>query len=103
MELLETELKVQNRTLKQIKRQGRVALYELYGANGMLYGFEVVFIKIAKARNVFGKDYPEREVYPGNEDWGSLAWSYGRNDRDLAEETFLRCLAKPLNKLRIDD
>lgn len=69
MQNLTTELKVQDRTLKQVKREGRVALYELYGANGMLYGFEVVIVKIHPAEEIHGRFYPEREGYPKNEDW----------------------------------
>lgn len=103
MQMLPTELKVQNRTLKQIKRQGKVALYELYGANEMLYGFEVIVVKIRKAEHSFGKDYPEREVYPSNEDWGSFAWSYGRNDREMAERTFVRLLSRSFKDVPIDD
>ena len=49
MEALETKLRVQNRTLKQIKRQGRVALYALYGA-GNEYGYEVILIKVHPAQ-----------------------------------------------------
>ena len=103
MVTLSTELGVQNRTLRQVKREGRIALYEVYGPNGVLYGFEVVIIKVAKARFVFDRQYPEREVYPANEDWGSLAWSYGRNSRNLAEECFAKCLARPLNASRETD
>jgi hypothetical protein len=88
MEALETKLRVQNRTLKQIKRQGQVALYALCGPQGSLYGYELIVVKIRKAGKVFGKSYPEREAYPSNEDWGSLAWSYGRNQQKEALEAF---------------
>jgi hypothetical protein len=60
METLKIELQVQNRTLKQIGRQGSVALYELYGPQGLLYGFEVVVIRIRRAEELFGRRYPER-------------------------------------------
>ena len=93
MKRLATELTVQNRSLRQIKREGRVALYELYGANGMLYDFEVVRIKIHPAEVINGRTYPEREGYPSNEDWGNLAWSHGRNHRDEAFECFHKCLS----------
>jgi hypothetical protein len=56
------ELQVQNRTLKQIKRQGSVALYELYGPRVQLYGFEVVVIRVRRAEELFGRWYPERET-----------------------------------------
>jgi hypothetical protein len=98
MEKLATEFKVQNRTLKQIKRTDRVAIYELYGANGMLYGFEVVIIKIHPAEEIRGRIYPEREGYPANEDWGTLAWSYGSKDRDAATRCFQTCHLKGSGK-----
>jgi hypothetical protein len=94
MQKLQTELKVQNRTLKQLKREGRVAIYELFGANGMPYGFEVIIVKIHPAEIIRGRDYPEREGYPANEDWGDLAWSYGRNQRKEALECFDNCLTR---------
>jgi hypothetical protein len=88
MQILETELKIQNRTLKQLKRQGRVAIYELLGRGGVLYGYEVVIVKIRPAENAFGRDYPEREGYPANEDWGHLAWSYPTDGIREAEKRF---------------
>jgi hypothetical protein len=54
MKKLETEIKVQNRILKQLKRERDVAIYELFGANGMLYGYEVIIIKVRKDREAFG-------------------------------------------------
>jgi hypothetical protein len=36
--------------------------------------YEVFKISISPAATIFGKDYPEREVYPGNEDFGFSAW-----------------------------
>ena len=88
MKELEFEIKVQNRTLKQIKRQGRAALYALYGPGNELYGFEVILIKVHPAEIIQGRPYPEREGYPANEDWGRLAWSYGRNDEKVALKKF---------------
>jgi hypothetical protein len=67
MQLLSPELKVQNRTLKLLKRQGRVALYSLYGPQGLLYGYEVAIVQLVKERDVFGSHYPEHEALPSNE------------------------------------
>jgi hypothetical protein len=93
MQTLDAEFKVQNRSLKQIRRSGMVALYELYGANKLLYGYEVVIIRRRPAEEAFGKAYPERELYPSNEEWGTRGWSYGTAQGDLALESFQR-LAK---------
>jgi hypothetical protein len=94
LETLKTESHVQNRTLKQIKRQGSVALYELYGPRGQLYGFEVVVIRVRRTEELFGRWYPERETYPGNEDWGTYGWSYLKSDLAGAQKRFDSLLLK---------
>ena|ERR1700751_521918 len=80
MKTLGTELKYQGRTRKQLKREGRVALYAVFGRQEMLYGYELIIIKILPEEEIFGKRYPEREAYPSGAkeslDWGSIAWSY---------------------------
>jgi hypothetical protein len=88
VKLLPAELTCQNRTLKQLKRQGRVAIYELFGQGRVLYGYEVVIVKILPAKNIYGRDYPEREGYPANEDWGDLAWSYPNTALETAMKHF---------------
>jgi hypothetical protein len=88
MKTLKTEIKHEGRTLRQIKRDAMVALYEVRGAGNALYGYEVIKIKIAPAEVIMDKMYPEREVYPSSrknsDDWGSIAWSYGCNDKNRA-------------------
>ncbi len=54
-------------TLKQVWREGDRAIYEYHG------GFEVIHIKTAPAQTIYGRDYPEREVYPTDNDWGTYA------------------------------
>ena len=103
MEPLPTLLRVQNRTLKQIKRQGQAALYALSGMHGALYGYELVIIRIRKAEEVFGKFYPERETYPPSEAWGVLAWSYGRDQKQDACAAFETLCAKLSDSLPIED
>jgi hypothetical protein len=88
MQVLELELKAQNRTLKQLKREGRVAIYELLSRGSLLYGYEVIIVKILSATNIMGRDYPEREGYPANEDWGDLAWSYPNTALESAIKRF---------------
>jgi hypothetical protein len=45
-----------------------IAIYELPNKGEFLRGYEVVVIRIRRAEQAFGRFYPEREVYPGNED-----------------------------------
>jgi hypothetical protein len=91
---LASEFKVQSRTLKQIKRQGQVALYELYCAQGMLIGYEVVVVRIRKQHEAFGRNFPAMEVYPGNEVWGAYGWSYQARDSVGAQKRFGTLLPK---------
>src|SRR5258705_7469486 len=91
---LASEFKVQSRTLKQIKRQGQVAIYELYGAQGMLIGYEVAVIRVEKARGIFGKQYPDHETYPSNEEWGAYGWSNQARDLAGAQKRFDSLLPK---------
>lgn len=58
-------------TAKLIDRTDKKAIY--YRWDDV---YEVFRIKIAPASTVFGKTYPAREVYPGNEDFGSTAWCF---------------------------
>jgi hypothetical protein len=73
--------KYQGRTLRQLKRIGMVAIYELRNQGELLYGYEVVRIKVSPAEEMFGKSYPERELYPSSSDLGTIAWSFGRTQK----------------------
>jgi hypothetical protein len=78
------------RTLRQLKRTANVAIYELIGAQGLLYGYEIIRIREQKQREVFGKIREEHEVYPCDSDFGRMGWSYGRNHQKEAFERFNR-------------
>ena len=58
-------------TARLIERTDKVALYRR--SDGV---WEVFLIRIAPEEIIQGHLYPEREVYPGNEDFGSSAWCY---------------------------
>jgi hypothetical protein len=84
------EIKYHGRTLRQLKREGMVALYQMDGP----CGYEVVVIRIRKGEEAFGKVYPERESYPAGEDWGTYGWTYRPDERDKAEKRFDSLLPK---------
>lgn len=65
---------------RQICRQGRVAIYSGPGRNE----FEVVVIRVEKARLIKGIPYPDREIYPSPEEWGTYGWSYTENSHPNA-------------------
>jgi hypothetical protein len=91
---LETILKVQGRTLKQIRREGKVALYELYGGQGLLIGYELILVRTLPEETIMGRQYPQREAFPKNEAWGTEGWSFGRNQAKEAHECFDKLAAK---------
>jgi hypothetical protein len=62
MQTLATDLKIQNRTLRQLKRTGLIAVYDVRNEGEMLLGYEVIRIKVAPEGEIFGKQYPEREL-----------------------------------------
>lgn len=67
MKELEREFRYQGRILRQLRREGTTAIYEvLSDGGGVLYGYEVIRIKRAPAEEKFGKFYPERELYPSS-------------------------------------
>jgi hypothetical protein len=73
---------------QQVWRDSSHAVYKHFGSHGQFSGWEAILIKIAPARRIFGKDYPERETYPSNEDFGRYALSIG------AQHDFKYAIAK---------
>jgi hypothetical protein len=63
-------------TAECVRRDGNIAMYlrsdDVY---------EVFKVKVSPEADIFGRHYPERETYPCNEDFGTIAWSY-RNIKD---------------------
>lgn len=45
--------------------------------------YEVFTARVAQAGMVFNVEYPEREVYPNNEDFGKSAWCYTNKDQAI--------------------
>src|SRR5438552_953193 len=89
-ERLPVEFTQEGRTLQQLKRNDKAAMYELRGHKGWLYGYEVVKIRVREPRVVFGRLQPRREVYPTPSDWGWAGFSYGAKHYEMAEERFRR-------------
>ena len=53
-----------------------------------------------RAEELFGRWYPERETYPGNEDWGTYGWSYLASDLAGAQKRFDSLLPKWASDVR---
>jgi hypothetical protein len=63
---------------KQIKRSERGAIYEqiFNDFDHKTIAYEVFKIKIGKPKIVFGVELPEKEKFPGDDDFGKWAWTY---------------------------
>lgn len=64
-------LGIRNLEAKLVDREGDTCFYKR--SDGY---YEVFIVKVRKASKVYGKDYPDREIYPGNEEFGQRAWCF---------------------------
>lgn len=65
-------------------RDAKRAIYRQHVTENCQY-FEVFQIRIAKAGTFKGKNIPEREVFPSDNDFGSTAWTFREYDKALAK------------------
>lgn len=70
-----------NLSATEIKREGRICLYERSDGN-----FEVFIVQNSPGETLFGKTYPPRETYPANEDFGKIAFCF--TSREYAERKY---------------
>lgn len=84
-------LHVDGYILRQITREGDLAIYEKKAAASAQESlcYEVVIIRRRDAFTVGDRKIEPAEYYPRNEDWGSFGWT--ELDRDAAFRK-LRCL-----------
>jgi hypothetical protein len=75
MKLLKKTFSKDGFTFTQIKREGRVCIYEQVPDGGEFIAYEVIIIKYKKERQINGKVLPAQEAYPSDSDWGKLAWT----------------------------
>jgi hypothetical protein len=64
------------------KRGKWACIYAQHVAPDIRY-WKVFVPKIRPAEEIFGKVYPEREVFPGNEDIGLTAYTFGKLENVL--------------------
>ena len=81
MKTLDLEVKANNRTYTQIKRDSYRAMYL---SNDGYY--EVFRVDVKPEAEVFGTIIPEHEHYPSTNEFGIIAWCTGSKDR--AEEIY---------------
>jgi hypothetical protein len=84
---------------EEIRKNGFIYRLEKRGQKAMIYkqicpdesnyiAYEVFKIKVDKPKIVFGIQLNEREIFPGNEDFGKWAWA--TNSLERAEYKFQR-------------
>lgn len=85
---LKTEFTFRGHTFRQLKRDGKVALYRR-SQEDKVYGYEVV-----RAKDVPEHTWPNgttteaHEGYPGDNEFGVRGWYFMRQDRAGAEARF---------------
>jgi len=80
MKRLDTEIKTNGHYYKLLRRSEEVALYRQYHPEtGQLVGYELFRIKTRPLEIISGKEYPSREVYASQSDWGVSAWTLSGN------------------------
>ncbi len=72
-------------TARLIERHNQLCLYERSD-----FVFEVFFVRVQKEAEIFGREYPTKELYPGNEDFGVMAWCC--KDGEKAKRKFNRLI-----------
>jgi hypothetical protein len=90
MQTLPLILRKNGYTYVQVLRDKRSCIYEQRVDETLSY-FEVFNIKIKQPQKYkSGKEYPEREVFPSNEDFGKTAWSCRTLEDAIKKFEFLK-------------
>ena len=91
MQLLKTQFQLNGFDYRQVERSATAAIYSQNADSSPSThpAYEVVKVRVAPAENLFGKDMPEREVYPPSTAWGTAGWTYsGANALAEARQKF---------------
>lgn len=88
MRAIEPEFTSKGFTFKLLKRSGLVCLFAKTQPGVASEHFEVVILQEYPEEERFGKRYPERELMPRDEHWGTAGWSF--MDRQSAEKRYLQ-------------
>lgn len=84
MELLPEEIKKNGFIYRLLKRGEKAMLYEQYCIDAeKVVCWEVFKRKIDQPKVIFGIELGEREIFPGNEDFGKWAWAPSDYQRAL--------------------
>jgi hypothetical protein len=77
MRLLEKTIRKNGYEYRLVAKGEKAFIYEQWDdEDNFTVAYEVFRLKVSKAKEVFGDIMPEREVFPGNGDFGVWAWTY---------------------------
>lgn len=84
MDLLKEDIQ-KNGFLYNLHKRGEKAMIysQTHPEDDVPLAYEVFKIKIDQPKIVFGVSLPEREKFPGNEDFGKWAWTYRTLERAM--------------------
>lgn len=86
MDLLPEEIRKNTYIYKFYKRGKKAMMYEQIDPEEQkTIAYEVFKRKIDKPKVVFGIELNEREIFPGNEDFGKWAWAIANEEKALAK------------------
>lgn len=73
MKILPKEIRIGKFDLKQVYRDGDIAIYRQ--TKGNTEAFEVIKVQKHNGYSMLGKYFPPSEFYPRPEDWGTKGWT----------------------------
>ena len=92
MNILEKTFTRKSFVHNQIKRDGKIAIYERWKANPETKHYEVVKIGSHNGYTIAGQFVAPSEVYPSSTAWGVTGWTY--NTINEAEKKFKQLVAE---------
>ena len=91
---LEVAFRAYDHDLRQIWREGQIAIFERSLPGREPHEFELVVIRTQKESTLpNGSVLPAREAYPGSSQWGERGWAFPIRNRQLAFELARRMAA----------
>lgn len=75
MQLLPEHFKKNGFEYNLVERSSMTAIYS-QSLDGDLLAYEVIRVTVAPAGEIMGNPVVEREILPGNEQWGIRGWTY---------------------------
>ena len=98
---LARELTAYGHTLRQVFRDGFIAIYERSQPGQAAHEFELAVIREQRESTLpDGSRVPAAEFYPGSGQWGERGWSFPIRKRELVFELAHRMAASPCSYAR---